>query len=57
MIQAQFQVTEHYSSQSTQNLTKFKRVVLAELAVYYSLRLWRDNSKPLDKREADSDFF
>ncbi len=50
MIQSKF---EQYS-QSTNDLAKFKREVLSEITVYYSL--WRYFSKPSDKRDTDSDF-
>jgi hypothetical protein len=49
-IQASFQ---EYP-QHLQDLSKFKRTVLAEIANHESL--WRYNSKPLDKKYTDNDF-
>jgi hypothetical protein len=50
MIQYKF---EQYS-QSTHDLTKFKREVLSVITVYDSL--WRYFSKPSDKQDTDHDF-
>ncbi len=40
--------------QHLQDLSKFKRTVLAEIAIHESL--WRYNSKPSDKKYTDDDF-
>ncbi len=49
-IQALFQEYPQY----LQDLSKFKRTVLMEIAIHESL--WRYNSKPSDKKYADNDF-